>query len=123
VSGRGIPARTVYLLVIGATVIVGFVNAFLASGAIGWPTGVTLVVATVYCAVKVRRADDLVAIITPPLAFGLVAVTAAQLFLGSAERSLINRAVVTFFTLADNWMWVIGATLAALVIVVVRRRR
>jgi hypothetical protein len=36
---------------------------------------------------------------------------------------MINRAVVTFFTLADNWMWVIGATLAALVIVVVRRRR
>jgi hypothetical protein len=36
---------------------------------------------------------------------------------------MLNRVVVTFFTLADNWFWVIGATLAALVIVLVRRRR
>jgi hypothetical protein len=31
--------------------------------------------------------------------------------------------VVVFFTLADNWIWIIGTTLVALVIVVVRRRR
>jgi hypothetical protein len=122
-TGRSITGRAVYLLVIGVTLIVAFINALLANGDIGWPTGVALVLVTVYCALSVRREDDVVAIITPPLAYFLVAITAAQLFLGSAERSLFNRAVVTFFTLADNWIWIIGATLAALVIVIIRRRR
>jgi hypothetical protein len=30
---------------------------------------------------------------------------------------------VAFFTLANNWGWIIGATVAAVVIVLVRRRR
>ena len=63
------------------------------------------------------------AIIVPPVAFLVAALTAGQLFIGSAEGSLLNRAVVAFFTLADNWFWILGATAAALVIVLVRRRR
>jgi len=120
---KGLRAGAVYLLVIGVTVLVAFANALLAKGDIGWPTGIALVAVTVYCAWNVRRDDDLVAIITPPIAFFVAAVTAGKLFLGSAEGSLINRVVVAFFTLADNWYWIIGATLAALVIVIVRRRR
>ena len=119
----GLTALAVYGLIIGVTLIVAFVNALVASGDVGWPTGVALLAVTVYCAMKVRREDDTVAIITPPIAFFLAAMTAAQLFLGSAERSLLNRAVVAFFTLADNWFWIIGATVAAVVIVIVRRRR
>ena len=120
---RGITGGAVYLIVIGVTVLVGFANALLADGDIGWPTGLALAISSVYCALTVRRADDVVAIITPPLAILVTALTAGQLFLGSAEGSLLNRAVVGFFTLADNWMWVIGSTVAALVIVLVRRRR
>jgi hypothetical protein len=123
VSGRGIPARAVYILIIGITLVAAFVNAFLASSGVGWPTGVAMLAATIYCALKVRREDDLVVIITPPIAFFLAAITAAQVFIGSAEHSLLNRAVVVFFTLADNWIWIIGTTLVTLVIVVVRRRR
>jgi hypothetical protein len=122
-SPDGLRAGAVYLLVIGVTLVVGVVNAFIANGNVGWPTGLALVIVSVYCALKVRRDDDLVAIITPPIAFFVVAVTAAQLFLGSAQHSLLNRAVVAFFTLANNWPWIIGATVAALVIVLVRRRR
>jgi hypothetical protein len=120
---RGIPARAVYILIIGVTLLVAFVNAFVASGGIAWPTGAAMLAVTIYCALKVRREDDLVVIITPPIAFFVAAITAAQVFIGSAERSLLNRAVVVFFTLADNWIWIIGTTLVALVIVVVRRRR
>jgi hypothetical protein len=119
----GLTALAVYLLIIGVTLIVAFTNALLLNGKVGWPTGLALVVVTVFCALKVRRDDDLVTIITPPIAFFLAAVTAAQLFLGSAQHSLLNRAVVAFFTLADNWVWIIGATVAAVVIVLVRRRR
>jgi hypothetical protein len=122
VRSRGIPARAVYILIIGVTLLVAFVNALVASGGIGWPTGAAMLAVTIYCALKVRREDDLVVIITPPIAFFVAAITAAQVFIGSAERSLLNRAVVAFFTLADNWIWIIGTTLVALVIVVVRRR-
>jgi hypothetical protein len=120
---RSITGGAVYLVVIGVTVLVGFANALLASGDIGWPTGLALLASSVYAALTVRREDDIVAIIVPPIAFLVAALTAGQLFLGSAEGSLLNRAVVVFFTLADNWFWIIGATLASLVIVLVRRRR
>jgi hypothetical protein len=118
-----IGAWAVYLIVLGVTVLVGFANALLTDGEIGWPTGIVLVATSIYAALTVRREDDAVAIIVPPIAFLLVALTAAQLFLGSTEGSLLNRAVIVFFTLADNWYWIIGATVAALVIVLVRRRR
>ena len=121
--GRTIRAGAVYLIVIGVTVVVGFANALLADGVIGWPTGVALLVSSVYAALVVRREDDTVAFIVPPVAFLLAALTAGQVFVDSLEGSLINRAVVLFFTLADNWVWIIGSTLAALVIVLIRRRR
>lgn len=122
-GGRSISGGAVYLIVIGVTVLVGFANALLSGGDIGWPTGIALLVSTVYTALTVRRADDSVAIITPPIAFLVAALTAGQVWLGAAEGSLINRAAVLFFTLADNWAWIIGSTGVALVIVLVRRRR
>ncbi len=120
---RGITGGAVYLIVIGVTLLVAFANVLIADGTVGWPTGVALVISSVYAALTVRREDDVVAIIVPPVAFLVAALTAGQLFIGSAEGSLLNRAVVAFFTLADNWVWIIGATAAALVIVLVRRRR
>lgn len=122
-QGGGISAGAVYIIVFGLTLVVGFVNAWLANGTIGWPTGVALVVASVYCALRVRRDDDVVAMYTPPLAFFAAAITAGQLLLGAQAGSLLNRAQKVFFTMADNWYWVIGATLAAVIIVLVRRRR
>ena len=120
---RGITGGAVYLIVIGVTLLVAFANVLIAGGTVGWPTGLALVISSVYSALTVRREDDTVAIIVPPVAFLIAALTAGQLFIGSAEGSILNRAVVAFFTLADNWIWIIGATAAALVIVLVRRRR
>ncbi len=120
---RSISAGAVYIVVIGVTLLVAFANALLSGGGIGWPTGLALLASSVYCALTVRRDDDVVAIITPPIAFFLAAITAGQLFRGAAGGGLLNRAQLVFFTLADNWYWVIGATLAAAVIVIVRRRR
>jgi hypothetical protein len=119
----GISAGAVYIIVFGLTLAVAFVNAWLSSGTLGWPTGVALVVASVYCALRVRREDDIVAMLTPPLAFFVAAITAGQLLLGAQAGSTINRAQKVFFTLADNWYWIIGATVAAVIIVLVRRRR
>ena len=120
---RHITGGAVYIIVIGVTVLVGFANALLASGDISWPTGLALLASSVYAALVVRREDDTVAMIVPPIAFLVAALTAGQLFLGSAAGTILNRAVVVFFTLADNWVWVIGATVSAVAIVLVRRRR
>ena len=120
---RSITGGAVYIIVIGVTLVVGFINALISGGDLGWPTGLALLVSSVYAALTVRREDDTVAMIIPPIAFFLAAITAGQVFLDSLEGSLINRAAVLFFTLADNWVWIIGATVAALVIVLVRRRR
>lgn len=122
-GSAGLRAGGVYLIVIGVTVIIGFANAILGGGALGWPTGLALLVASVYAALTVRREDDYSAFLTPPIAFALAALTAGQLFLGSNESGFLNRIVVAFFSLADNWVWIIGSTLIALIIVLVRRRR
>lgn len=122
-QGRTIKAGAVYLIVIGVTLLVGFANALISGGEIGWPTGVALLISSVYAALTVRRQDDTVAFLVPPVAFLLTALTAGQVFIDSLEGSLLNRAVILFFTLADNWIWIIGSTVIALVIVLVRRRR
>ncbi len=120
---RTITAGAAYLIVIGLTVLVGFVNALLSGGTLGWPTGLALLVSSTYAALTIRRSDLTVAVIVPPIAFALAALTAGQAFLGASANSLLNRAVVWFFTLAGNWPWIIGSTLVALAIVVVRGRR
>ena len=123
ISGPGLRAGGVYLIVIGVTVIVAFINAVLGGGSLGWPTGVALLASSVYAAVTVRGSDDTAAFLIPPVAFLIAALTAGQLFLDANEGSVLNRAVIVFFSLADNWIWIIGSTLIALVIVLVRRRR
>ncbi len=110
----------VYAVVIGVTLIAGFVNVLLFGPDINAITGVALVVSSVVAALLVRRADDVTAIIAPPLAIGLVAITAAQV--GLTTTTLANRFITAFFTLGNNWIWIIGSALAAMVIVAVRRR-
>jgi hypothetical protein len=120
--GRGLLTGIgVYAVVIGATVAVAFVNVIFFGPDINAITGVALAVVSVTAALLVRRADDVTAIIAPPLAFGLAAVTAAQI--GLTTSTLANRFITAFFTLGNNWYWIIGSTLAAMVIVAVRRRK
>lgn len=122
-SGPGASAGIAYVVVIAVTLLVGLANAFLGGGSLGWPTGLALLASSIYAAATVRRADDAAAFIIPPVAFLITALTAGQFFLSAGDTSLINRAVAVFFSLADNWAWIIGSTLVALVIVLVRRRR
>lgn len=122
-SGRGASGVIVSGVVIAITVIIGFANAALGGGSLGWPTGLALLLSSVYGAIAIRREDDTIAFLIPPVAFLIAALTAGQLFLDSGEGSLINRGVIVFFSLADNWLWILGSTLIALVIVLVRRRR
>jgi hypothetical protein len=60
------------------------------------------------------------AIFAPPIAFFLAAITAGQVDLNAADVS--GRLVAVFFLLGANWIWIVGSTVAALVIVALRRR-
>ena len=118
--GGRLTGMGVYALVLGVTVFAAFVNVLLFGPEINAITGIALAVVSVVSALLVRRADDVTAIIAPPLAFGLAAVTAAQV--GLTTTTLANRFITAFFTLGNNWFWIIGSALAAMVIVAVRRR-
>jgi hypothetical protein len=120
-GGGALTGMGVYAVVIGATVAVAFVNVLFFGPDINAITGVALAVVSVIAALLVRRADDVTAIIAPPLAFGLAAITAAQI--GLTTTTLANRFITAFFTLGNNWYWIIGSTLAAMAIVAVRRRK
>jgi len=119
----GLNPLGVYVLVIGATLIAGFLDSFISGTGFGWLTGIVFVVSSIYCAMKVRLSDASVAVIAPPIAYGIAALTVGQLGQSRAGGALISTFVNGFTTLSDNWFWVIGTTLTALAVVVVRSRR
>lgn len=119
-EGR-ITAIGVYAGVIGLTTLIAIAQVLIFGGQPGWMAGAALVIVSIAAALGVRRSDDSTAIIAPPIAFLVVALTAGQI--NGAGETLTSRAVAAFFVLGNNWMWIMGATLAALVIVALRRRR
>ena len=119
-EGR-ITAIGVYVGVIGLTTLIAVGEVLVFGGQPNWIAGAALVAVSAAAAIGVRRKDDLTAVFAPPLAFLVVALTAGQI--NGAGDSITSRAVAAFFILGYNWMWIVGATLAALVIVVLRRRR
>ena len=119
---RGIGAGSVWLIVIGVTVVMAFADALvMRQVGLGWLTGVALVVASVYAAFTVRIDDAIIAVVAPPLAFFLATLTAGQLTVSTSGDLLVNEAFMIVTTLGTNALWIFGATIAALIIVLVRR--
>ena len=116
---RAIPGFAVWIIIGVLTLVAAFLNAFLSSGQLGWPTGLVLFASTIYCALIVRRSDLLLVIIAPPLVFLLAAATAGQI--GVTGGGLVNRAADLFFALGDNWLWIVGSVIAAIALTVIRR--
>ena len=121
-AAPGIRASGVWLVVIGVTVLVAFADVVVV-GAVNWITGLALVAASIYGAFMVRMADWPIAVIAPPLAMFLAVITAGQLTLGPVTDLLVNEALMIVITLGNNVLWIFGATIAALVIVLIRRSR
>ena len=119
----GLAPGAVYILVIGVTLIAGFIDAYLSGTGLGWITGIALLLSSIYCAVRVRRSEVSVSVIAPPIAFGLAAITVGQIGQSRAGGALLAWINNSFFSLADNWFWVIATTLICLAIAVVRSRR
>jgi hypothetical protein len=122
-SMSGMKPGLVYLIPLVATVLVGLVNAIFLGPGIGWPTGVALLISSVVCALRVRLVDASVAVIAPPLAFLAAAAIAGQIGMSMAGGPVIGAASNLFLALSGNVLWLVGATLASLLVVVIRTRR
>lgn len=121
-GGRGLTYSGVAVVVISVTVLVAFADALI-NDKLGIITGVALAVSSIYAAITVRRADIWAAVVMPPIAFLVAALTAGQLTLDSSGSLLIREAYMLFRTLAVNAPWILGTTVVCLVIVLVRRAR
>ncbi len=119
-GGTGLTYTGVVVVVVGATVLLGFADAIITKR-IGLLTCLALLVSSVYAALVVRRGDIWAAVVVPPLAFLAALLTAGQLTLGAGSKTTAEGFMV-FQGLSTNAPWVIGTTLVCLVIVLVRRR-
>jgi len=123
-AAPGVRAAGVWLVVLGVTVVMGFADALVMGRTqLGWLTGVSLLAASIYGALVVRREDAFVAVVAPPLAFFLATITAGQLTLPPTGDLLVREAFMIVTTLGANAIWIFGSTIVALVIVLIRRRR
>ena len=120
---RGLRPVGVYAVVIGATLLFSVIDIFVGGAGLGLVTGLGLLISSAFAALTVRTGDLAVAVIAPPIAFFIAAITIGQIGVTITGGALIGRGVTVFFTLADNWLWVIVSTLLALAIVIVRAQR
>jgi hypothetical protein len=118
----GLRPGAVYVIDIVVTVIAALIDVYLLGDGIGWLTGVGLLIATAFTAWVVRRSEWVTAAIAPPLAFLVAALTAGQLNLATSGGSFVDRIAQVFFTLGNNWLWILGSVALATGISAVRHR-
>lgn len=122
-AGKGVGTWMVALILVASTSLAGLIDMSL-NRQITWITGVTFVAACIVSALIVRRRDLWTAVITPPLAFLASLIIAGQPSALSGTGDLVLKEVSLVATgLAFNAPFVFGGTLAALLIVLVRRSR
>lgn len=119
-SSGSLTGLGVYAVTIGVTLILAFGETLVFGGEPGVVTGIGLLVVSIFAAFAVRTYDGIHAIFAPSIAFFVVTLTAGQV--GINATGVTGRAVVVFFLLGGNWIWILSSTAAALVIVALRRR-
>ncbi|MFA7267590.1 MAG: DUF6542 domain-containing protein [Candidatus Nanopelagicales bacterium] len=118
---RGLGTWGVFLLVTGITTVVGLFDMTM-NREFTWFTGAAFVVASILGALMVRPRDLWTAVITPPIAFLVALVIAGQPTTITGSGSLLIREASLIGTgLAFNAPFIFGGTVAALIIVLIRR--
>lgn len=117
---RGLRGGLGYIVVIAVTVLVSLIEALITGTAFSWLTGIALIGSTIYIALTLRRSDLAVAVIAPPIAALVTALTSGQL---GVQGGIVERGLAVFLVLGRNWPWIVGAAVLGLVIALVRSRR
>jgi hypothetical protein len=118
----GLTWTGVAVVEIVVTVLLGLADVIV-SHQVGVIAGLGLVAVSIYCALTVRPADIWAAVVIPPLAWLVTLLTVGQLTLSSGGSLMVRESFAIFTGLALNAPWIIAATGASLVIVLVRRMR
>jgi hypothetical protein len=122
VQPAGLTYNGAAVVIIAATVLVGFIDALL-NHRLGWLTGIALVASSIYAAVNVRLTDAWAPAILAPLGFMAATLTAGQLTRGSSGSWFVREGYMIFRSLAVNAPWIIGATAICAAIAFWRRRQ
>jgi hypothetical protein len=117
----GLSTIPVFLIIFGITTAVGLVDMYL-NRQFTYLTGASFVIASIIGALIVRPRDLWTAVISPPIAFLAALIVAGQPTTITGTGSLILREASLIGTgLAFNAPFVFGGTIAALIIVLIRR--
>lgn len=119
----GLSTIPVFLIIFGITTAVGLVDMYL-NRQFTYLTGAAFVIASMIGALLVRPRDLWTAVISPPIAFLAALIVAGQPTTITGTGSLLLREASLIGTgLAFNAPFVFGGTIAALIIVLIRRPR
>ena len=119
----GISAAGVWALVTIPTVVIGFIDGFLNRGVpLGFLTGAVLLVTSIVAAFLVRRSARWWAVIVPPLAFLIATLTAGQFAISTVGGFIVREGLLIFTTLGANALWIVGSVIAAVAIVLLKKR-
>ncbi len=120
-ANQGFSTLYVALIITGVTTAAAIVDMVI-NRQLTIITGIVFVLVCIFTAIKVRPSDLWTAVITPPLAFLAALIISGQITALSGSGDLLLREATVIATgLAFNAPFVFGGTIAALIVVLVRR--
>ncbi|MGB2968477.1 MAG: DUF6542 domain-containing protein [Candidatus Nanopelagicales bacterium] len=120
-ANTGFSTLYVALTITGATTVAAIIDMII-NRRLTIITGIVFVLVCIFTAFKVRPSDLWTAVITPPLAFLVALIISGQVTALSGSGDLLLREATVIATgLAFNAPFVFGGTIAALIVVLVRR--
>lgn len=119
-TGKAVNTWVGFLILAGVTSVVASIE-MVATGSLGWFTGIAFVLCCIGVALVIRRADLATAVISAPLAFLLAVVVSTQFTaIGASGNLWLHEATTIITSLAFSAPWVFAGTGAALIIVLMR---
>ncbi|MCX6421215.1 MAG: hypothetical protein NT180_02435 [Actinobacteria bacterium] len=119
----GLSSRWIWIIIVGATVLMAIADILIRKQGIGWVTGVGLLAATIYCAIASQRACMWWSAIVPPLAVALAIITVGQATLTRSNSLLISEALNLLDSLGRTAPFIVASVITAIIICFVRRNR
>ena len=121
-SEGGLTAAAATVFVVVVTVVAGVLSAATGRG-FGIAFNLVYLVTTIYIALRIYVNDRFLAVIVPPLAYAFALLVGGHFDTQETNHAFRRVLENTIANLAFGAPWLVGATIAAIVIAVVRGRR